>query len=221
MSDTDDQPVAWVELAIHGRARCRRCQTAISSHEPRLAEHAARSRHPGGPTTLWYHLTCGALKRPELTLLALNHGGGVAPRSLEHRAEQDLAKQLRLAPEDVTWLRSLASAGLRFPALTAMLGVDRAATSDEACPHCRGQIELGALRVALAIDTEPGAPQAHHYLHLACAHALALKRAGEHTGDALAALAERLTLLAELAGLRQALIEALPGRAARTTNASP
>ena len=59
---TIDDPV--IEKAPSGRARCRGCGRAIAKGEPRLGERLPNPFAEERLMTLWFHLRCGAFKRP-------------------------------------------------------------------------------------------------------------------------------------------------------------
>ena len=61
-----------IEEAPSGRAKCRGCGRAIAKGELRLGEHLPNPYSDKGPMSLWFHLPCGAYKRPEVMLHALS-----------------------------------------------------------------------------------------------------------------------------------------------------
>ena len=69
-----------IEPASTGRAKCRGCGGKIAASELRFGERLP-SPFAEGETTQWFHLDCGAFKRPEPFLEALGRmpdAGGVA-----------------------------------------------------------------------------------------------------------------------------------------------
>src|SRR5690606_37834047 len=101
-----------------------------------------------GAATLWYHLTCGTIKRPEAFLAA----------------EKGFPKDL---PERES-LRALADAGVRLPCLTQLAGIEAAPSGRARCQQCRELIEKGDLRLVRHNDADPMAVPTSSYLHLSC-----------------------------------------------------
>src|SRR5215831_1367394 len=61
-----------IERAPTGRAKCRGCGGAIARDEWRLGERLPNPfDEKGGEMTHWFHLACGAYRRPEPFLEAL------------------------------------------------------------------------------------------------------------------------------------------------------
>src|SRR5690606_25705384 len=85
-----------------------------------------------GETTLWFHLRCGAYKRPESFLEAL--------------AAHDVA--------DADALRTVARLGAEHRRLPRLNGAERAATGRARCRSCREPIEKGSWRLPLVFFEE-------------------------------------------------------------------
>ena len=60
-----------VEAAASGRAKCRGCGGRIDKGELRLGERLPNPFAEEKLMTLWFHLDCGAFKRPAVLLEAL------------------------------------------------------------------------------------------------------------------------------------------------------
>lgn len=101
-----------------------------------------------GEMTLWFHLRCGAFKRPEVFLEAVEAAA----------AEPDLE------------LLSAARAGIEHHRLPRINGAERAASGRARCRRCKELIEKGEWRIALAFFEDyrfnPGG-----FVHAGCAPA--------------------------------------------------
>jgi hypothetical protein len=124
---------ATIEAAKSGRARCRGCGKPIARGELRLGE-SVTSGYGDGETTIWFHLACGAYKRPEPLLQALP----AAP----------------VSPEERSALAARAEVGVAHRRVQRIDGVERAASGRARCRHCRQPIEQGALRIRLVFFEE-------------------------------------------------------------------
>lgn len=155
MAETEFHHV--IEVAKTGRAKCRACRAAIGKGELRFGEEVKNDFDPGGGTSFqWYHLSCGAEKRPALVKPVLAAFQGEVPNRAE--VEKALAEGEAHAPAP-------------YP------HAERAATGRSKCAQCEGLIEKGAWRVAFEREIDAGAftRKGPGYLHLACA--------GEHLQD--------------------------------------
>jgi hypothetical protein len=134
------------EPAPTGRAKCRGCAQAIARGELRFGERIANP-FAEGETTLWFHPTCAAWKRPEALLEALP----AAPADLPGRDALDRAARTSAAHR-------------RLPRLD---GAERAPSGQARCRHCREPIAKGTWRIRLAFFEEgrfaPGG-----FVHLEC-----------------------------------------------------
>jgi hypothetical protein len=167
------------EPAPTGRAKCRGCGRAIAQGELRFGERIANP-FAEGETTLWFHPTCAAYKRPEPMLAALAE----APADLPGRAELETAAR---------WSSS-------HRRLARIDGAERAPSGQAKCRHCREPIAKGTWRIRL-VFYEEGRFSAGGCVHVAC-------RAGYfERDDVLAAVLHFSAALdeAERAELRQAL----------------
>ena len=144
-----------IEHATSGRAKCRGCEQKIAKGELRFGE-----REPNifgeGEMTLWFHLWCGAYKRPEPFLQAINDDGEAG----ENKATEDIL--------DADALRAAAKLGIEHRRLPRVNGADRAPTGRARCRHCRELIDKDAWRVALVFFEEYRF-QPSGFIHAGCA----------------------------------------------------
>ena len=135
-----------IEAATSARAKCRGCGEKIAKGELRFGE---RQPNPfgDGEMSLWFHVVCGAYKRPEPFLEALEE----AP-DLERRE----------------WLESEARRGLEHRRLPRVDGAQRAPTGRARCRSCREMIDKGAWRFPLVYFDEARF-QPSGFLHARCA----------------------------------------------------
>jgi hypothetical protein len=136
-----------IERAPSGRAKCRGCGKPIGKGELRLGE-----RRPNpfgeGEATLWFHLDCGAYKRPEPFLEA----AGAATEPID-----GLAVLVAEAERSI--------AHRRLPRID---GAGRAPTGRARCRACREPIEKGAWRIGL-VYFEESRFEPSGFVHLGCA----------------------------------------------------
>lgn len=134
-----------IEAATSARAKCRGCDRKIDKGELRFGERQANI-FGDGEMTLWFHLRCGAFKRPEPFLEAL----------AEH------------AVEDAGALAAVARFGTEHRRLPRVDGASRAPTGRARCRHCRELIEKDSWRIGLVFFEEfRFAPSG--YIHASCA----------------------------------------------------
>lgn len=141
--------VHTIEPAASGRAKCRGCGEKIAKDELRLG---ARLANPfvEGELTLWFHLLCGAYKRPEPYLEAAR----AMPESIDN-AET---------------LETEAKRSLEHKRLPRLNGADRAPTGRAHCRSCREPIEKGSWRLSVVYyDEVEGRFQPSGYIHPKCA----------------------------------------------------
>ncbi len=132
-----------------GRASCRGCGGKIPAQTLRFGERVPNPfSDDGGETTQWYHLACGAYRRPEAMLEALaGFTDTLADRdTLAHQA-------------------SLGVAHRRLPRVsTASL----APTGRATCRACKATIDKDTWRLAL-VYYEDGRFAPSGFIHAACA----------------------------------------------------
>jgi len=138
-----------IEAAPTGRAKCRGCGGKIDAGALRFGE-ALPNPFAEGETTHWFHLECGAFKRPEPFLEALSA-----------RAEP---------LDDRERLESAAKAAVERPRLARIDGAERAPTGRAQCRQCRDAIPKDAWRIGL-VFWEEGRFNAAGYVHVRCAPA--------------------------------------------------
>jgi hypothetical protein len=135
-----------IEPAATGRAKCRGCGEKIGSGELRFGE-SVPNPFAEGETLHWFHLDCGAMKRPESFL-------------------EGLAAHAEPVP-DAERLRAFASEGVERKRLPRIDGAERDPSGRAQCRHCREKIEKGAWRIAL-VFWEEGRFQPAGSIHVAC-----------------------------------------------------
>ena len=122
-----------IEPASTGRAKCRGCGGKVAAAELRFGERVP-SPFAEGETTQWFHLDCGAFKRPEPFLEAL------AAR------EEPLEGRERLLAE--------AKLGVDHPRLARVDGAERSPSPRARCRSCREAIAKDAWRIRLVYYDE-------------------------------------------------------------------
>jgi poly [ADP-ribose] polymerase len=140
-----------IEVAPSGRAQCRGCGEKIAKDELRLG---ARLPNPfvEGELTLWFHLACGAYKRPEAYLEAAKDRTHEIPGAerLEAEAKRSLEHH-------------------RLPRLSR---AERAKTGRATCRSCREAIAKDTFRISLVFfDEEQGRFEPGGFVHAKCAAA--------------------------------------------------
>jgi len=134
------------EAAPTGRAKCRGCGKPIDKGTIRFGERIPNP-FAEGEATLWFHPLCGAYKRPESMLEALEQNRAAAPDAdaLEHAARGNAA-QRRLQRID---------------------GAERSPTGQAKCRHCHEPIARGEWRLRL-VFYEEGRFSPSGFVHLKC-----------------------------------------------------
>lgn len=135
------------ETAPSGRAKCRGCGRAIAKGELRFGERLPNP-FAEGEMTLWFHVRCGALKRPEPFLEALPEADPPVEDADELAAEANLGVEHR-----------------RLPRLD---GAEIDPSGRAKCRHCREAIEKGSWRLRL-VFWEEGRFQPSGFVHATCA----------------------------------------------------
>ena len=137
-----------IETAVSGRAKCRGCGRNIAKDELRLGERLPNPYADEGDMVLWFHLSCGAFKRPEVLLEAL--------------------QRTTAEVEDRRRLSETAQLGIAHRRLTRVDGVQRSPPGRARCRSCRESIAKGTWRIAL-VYYEDGRFDPGGFTHLACA----------------------------------------------------
>lgn len=134
------------EAAPTGRARCRGCGKPIDKGTIRFGERIPNP-FAEGEATLWFHPLCGAYKRPESMLEALEQNRPAAPDAdVLERAARGNATQRRLQRID---------------------GAERSPTGQAKCRHCHEPIARGEWRLRL-VFYEEGRFSPSGFVHLKC-----------------------------------------------------
>ena len=136
-----------IEPALSGRAKCRGCDRPIAKGELRLGE---REPNPfgEGEMTIWFHLLCGAFKRPEVLL--------------------EVLPETELELPDPDGLQSIAELGIAHERLPRANGAQRSPSGRARCRSCRELIEKETWRIPLSYF-EMGRFQASGNVHAKCA----------------------------------------------------
>jgi hypothetical protein len=143
-----------VEPAASGRAKCRGCGEPIAKAELRFGERLPNP-YGEGEMTLWFHLACGAFKRPEPFLQALERPESRAAVATLEQAEIDR-------------LRAVAQTGAAHRRLPRVDGAGRAPTGRARCRACRAKIDKDAWRIGL-VYYEEGFFNPAGFIHAGCA----------------------------------------------------
>ena len=122
-----------IEPAASARAKCRGCGERIGAGELRFGE-SLPNPFAEGETLHWFHLECGAMKRPEPFLEGRTAHAEPIPDSD------------RLAAE--------ARRGVEHKRLPRINGAERDPSGRAQCRHCRQKIEKGAWRIPLVFWEE-------------------------------------------------------------------
>ena len=123
-----------IEPASSGRAKCRGCGNAIAKGELRLGERLPNPYADEGEMTLWFHLLCGAYKRPEALADALE----ATPEGVEERDR----------------LAEIAARGVAHRRLPRIDGAQLSPTGRAKCRHCREPIPAKTWRIRLTFFEE-------------------------------------------------------------------
>jgi hypothetical protein len=138
-----------IQPAATGRSKCRGCGEGIAASALRFGE-SLPNPFAEGETTHWFHLDCGAFKRPEPFLEALQAGSGL--------------------PEEAERLRPEAERGIEHRRLPRINGAERDPSGRAQCRSCKVAILKGAWRIPL-VFWEEGRFSPAGFVHLACAQA--------------------------------------------------
>ena len=136
-----------IEPATTGRSKCRGCGEAIPAGMLRFGETVPNA-FGEGEATHWFHLDCGAFRRPLAFLEALDSAAA--------------------AVEDGEALRAHARAGVENDRLTRINGAERDKSGRAQCRHCKTTIAKGAWRIVLVINEE-GRFMPSGFIHPRCA----------------------------------------------------
>lgn len=140
-----------IERAPSGRAKCRGCGLPIAKGELRFGERLPNP-FAEGEMTLWFHLPCGAYRRPEPFLEALETAVETATPQVD----------------DAETLEAAARQSREHRRLPRLSGAERAPTGRAACRSCRAPIAKGAWRIPL-LFYEDGRFQPSGSIHAGCA----------------------------------------------------
>jgi hypothetical protein len=146
-----------LQAAKSGRAKCRACKQPIEKGTLRLGEEVPNA-FGDGEAKHWYHMRCGALRRPEAFIAAV---GDVSDEVSPLLDDGEKAELLVLAEPGTVYYR-----------LARFVKAHAAPSGRARCQGCRELIERGALRFVLE-RIEDGMVSGGGFVHIACAHAYA------------------------------------------------
>jgi hypothetical protein len=138
-----------IEAASSGRAKCRGCGERIAAGVMRFGE-VLPNPFADGEMTHWFHLDCGAFKRPEPFLEALAARAEPLP--------------------DSERLESEARRGVEHRRLPRIDRAQRSPSGRAECRSCRAPIQKDAWRIAL-VFYEDGRFAPAGFIHARCAAA--------------------------------------------------
>ena len=140
-----------IEPAGSGRAACRGCGAKIAKGELRFGERIPNPYADDTEMTLWFHLDCGAFKRPETFLEALGE-----------------CRDVLASAEDRERLEADARYSLEHRRLPRFDGAERSPTGRASCRSCRAKIAKDSWRIRLVyFEEERFTPSG--FLHAGCA----------------------------------------------------
>ncbi len=150
---TDDAPTDAnashvIEPASSARAKCRGCGAKIAKGELRFGE-SVPNPFADGNTTIWFHLDCGAHRRPEPFLEALE----VWP---ENPNDETIAR-----------LSVAAELGIAHPRATRVAQLECSLSGRAKCRQCKELIAKDRLRIKLEIFQDARF-EPIGYIHLNC-----------------------------------------------------
>ena len=138
-----------IEPAATGRAKCRGCGETIAAGVLRFGETVPNA-FGEGEATHWFHLDCGAFRRPQALLEALPSATAPVP--------------------DADSLQAQATTGVANEKLTRIGGAERDKSGRAQCRACKAVIPKGAWRIPL-VFYEEGRFMPAGFLHAGCARA--------------------------------------------------
>ena len=182
-----------IEPAASGRAKCKGCRQSIPKGDLRLGDKMPNP-YGEGEATAWFHLVCGACRRPETFVEAMVDVGGAVADEINGDS----------------FLQEAITLGVQHPRLPRLASVQRSPSGRARCRHCRETIDKDLWRVVLEI-WEDGRFAPIGFIHLSCAPAYFETDRTDH----IAARVRRL--MPELPDDDVAQVEALLGEQIRDT----
>ena len=137
-----------IEPAATGRSKCRACGRAIAKAELRFGEQLPNP-FADGFVTLWFHVVCGAYRRPAAFL--------------------EVATPETVAADFGT-LKDAAELGIAHHRLPRINGVELAPSARARCRACREPIAKGEWRIPL-VTFDEGMFSPAGNVHATCAYA--------------------------------------------------
>jgi len=142
------------EAAPTGRAKCRGCGKPIDKGTTRFGERIPNP-FAEGEATLWFHPLCGAYKRPEAMLEALD------------QARASAGDATAAATLDLDALERAARGNSAQRRLQRIDGAERSPTGQAKCRQCHEPIAKGEWRLRL-VFYEEGRFSPSGFVHLRC-----------------------------------------------------
>ena len=140
-----------IEPAASGRAKCRGCGKPINKGELRFGERLPNP-FADGEMTLWFHLNCAALKRPE---------------PLHETLREETLQGTTVDIEESESLLRKIEFGLEHRRVERINGVEKATSGRARCRSCREVISKGQWRIPL-VFFEEGMFNASGFVHVTC-----------------------------------------------------
>jgi ribosomal protein L37AE/L43A len=138
-----------IERAATGRSKCRGCGEAIAAGVLRFGETVPNA-FGEGDATHWFHLDCGAFKRPQPFL--------------------EVLEPATAAIDDAERLGAEARSGVERPRLARINGAERDKSGRAQCRSCKAAIAKGAWRILLVLYEEDRFMPSG-FIHAGCAPA--------------------------------------------------
>lgn len=133
-----------IEEAKSGRSKCRGCNTNIAKGEWRFGEKLPNPFADDGDMTLWFHLKCGALRRPDSFEEVLSHEA-----------------------VDKSLFQPMIELGKAHYRLERIAGLERAPSGRARCRECREAIAKEEWRIPL-VFFEEGMFNSSGFVHVTC-----------------------------------------------------
>lgn len=134
-----------IEEAKSGRSKCRGCNNPIAKGELRFGERLPNPFADEGDMTLWFHIRCAAMRRPD---------------SFEEVIDDEPL-------ENIDELKALVAQGKAHYRLERIAGLQKAPSGRARCRSCREMIVKDEWRIPL-VYFEDGMFNSSGYVHVSC-----------------------------------------------------
>lgn len=138
-----------VEPAASGRSKCRGCNTSIAKSHYRFGE-VLPNPFADGDMTVWFHLDCALLRRPEAFV------------------EVDVPEVAKAEMQYGDKIHQVLKLGQDYRRLQRLCGIERAPSSRAKCRHCRDPITKDDWRIQISFFEESTFNSGGN-IHLTCA----------------------------------------------------